>query len=172
MKKLFIYKTTELWSIPPEEIVYIKAEGNYSYITLYGNLRLGKKDSIHSSFQLDHIEDILTAQLKVEGITGIKFVRIGESVIVNCSYIHCINPSKGKLILSDAKTFFINLVDEIDSRKEEKAKEEKKQKIFSTELLSEFKNNLESKLPYEVITIMQEESKDKREKIIKKLYER
>ena len=175
MKKLIFYKANEYWSIPPEDIVYIKADGNYSKFILLSDLQNGKEGSFTLTCKLGHIDDILTAQLKAVGITGIKFVRLYKRVIVNLSYIHHINPSKRELILSDGKTFTIDLVKELNKNPKDIENIEERQgknKKISKETLSEFKNTLENNLPYEVRMIMQEESEDKREKIIKKLYER
>lgn len=147
MKKLIFYKANEYWSIPPEDIVYIKADGNYSVFTLLSDIKVGKKESFTLSFQLGHTLKVIDTQLKAAGIKGVVFARLYRSAIVNLSYIHRINPSKQELILSDARTFSINLAKEI------------KETNISKDVLSELKGNLESILPDEVKTVMKNESK-------------
>lgn len=178
MKKLFFFKSTEFWGIPPEEIVYIKAEGNYSSLTLYTDVKTGKEESISLPFQLGHLEDIIYSQLIAEKITGIRFVRVTRSLIVNCSYIHHIEPSHYKLILSDASaSFSINLA----KRKKEKDKSNQssgrsdlleEEILISKEKLAELKEKLEISLIGELRAIMQEESQEERKKLIKRIYVR
>lgn len=157
MKKLIFYKANEYWSIPPEDIVYIKGAGNYSIFTLLSDIKDGKKESFTLTFQLGHTLKVIETQLKAADIKGVVFARIYKSAIVNLSYIHRINPSKRELILSDARTFSINLVKEINEENKKNEENEKNKKL-SKEVLSELKSNLESILPDEVKSVMKNDS--------------
>lgn len=157
MKKLIFYKANEYWSVPPEDIVYIKACGNYSVFALLSDLKDGKKESFSLTFQLGHTLEIIDTQLKALDIKGVVFARIYRSAIVNLSYIHHINPSKQELILSDARTFYVNLAKEI------KENEDEKEKYMSQDVLSELKRDLESILPDEVKIVMRNKTKKEKE---------
>lgn len=89
---IVISKGTELVRVPVDRLIFIESDGNYSYmVTLDGRRAL-------IPLQLGQIEDILNEQLgdDVENI-----VRIGRGLIINCDYVHQIDLSKQKLILSD-----------------------------------------------------------------------
>lgn len=93
-KYLTISTANDLVRIIPECVVYIASDGNYStLVQTDGEMRM-------LSYQLGHIESLIENQLGVH-----PFVRIGKSLIINCSYIYYINVPKQKLILSDTKTF-------------------------------------------------------------------
>jgi DNA-binding LytR/AlgR family response regulator len=49
---------------------------------------------------LGDIEKLIDQQL---GNVNKTFVRIGRGLIINCSYIYCINITKQRLILSDCR---------------------------------------------------------------------
>lgn len=92
MKHLIISKGTEFLRIPPERLVFISSDGNYSTITTLDNRnRL-------VAFQLGHLEDLIGDQLGDEGSI---FLRLGRSLIVNTQYIFHIDIAKQELILSD-----------------------------------------------------------------------
>lgn len=92
MKHLIISKGTEFLRIPPERLVFISSDGNYSTITTLDNRnRL-------VAFQLGHLEDLIGEQLGDEGSI---FLRLGRSLIVNTQYIFHIDIAKQELILSD-----------------------------------------------------------------------
>lgn len=97
MKKHIVISTSvDLVRIAPERVVYVASDGNYSTIVQSdGETRV-------LTFQLGHIEKIMSEQLGSEGNT---FIRIGKSLIINRSYIYYINVQKQKLILSDNATF-------------------------------------------------------------------
>ncbi len=120
MKKLLIISTSiDLVRIAPERIVYISSDGNYSTIVQTdGEARL-------VSFQLGQMEKLIQDQLGEEGKL---FIRIGRNLIINRSYIHYINVSKQKLILSDVVTFSHNLTAAKDALKELKELIEKEAK--------------------------------------------
>lgn len=92
MKNIIISKGTELLRLPPERLVYISSEGNYSnIITLDNRKRL-------VAYQLGQIEDIIGEQL---GDSGSNFLRLGRGLIINIEYVHFIDIAKQELILSD-----------------------------------------------------------------------
>ena len=92
MKNIIISKGTELLRFPPERLVYISSEGNYSnIITLDNRKRL-------VAFQLGQLEDIIGEQL---GDGGSNFLRLGRGLIINIEYVHFIDIAKQELILSD-----------------------------------------------------------------------
>lgn len=95
MKNLLTLSTpTELMRIAAHCIVFITSDGNYSTLMqLDCNTRM-------LPYQLGQIEKQMDMQLKNNS-----FVRVGKSLIVNSDYIHFINISKQKLIMSDAATF-------------------------------------------------------------------
>lgn len=96
MKKHFIISTSnDLIRILPEGIVYISSDGNYS------NLIQADGESKLLSYQLGQIEKMIATQL---GNEGYLFIRIGKSLIINRHFIHYINITKQKIVLSDAKT--------------------------------------------------------------------
>ena len=92
VKNIIISKGTELLRLPPERLVYISSEGNYSnIITLDNRKRL-------VAFQLGQLEDIIGEQL---GDGGSNFLRLGRGLIINIEYVHFIDIAKQELILSD-----------------------------------------------------------------------
>jgi DNA-binding LytR/AlgR family response regulator len=93
---LIISTSTELVRIPPERIVYISSDGNYSMlIQADGETRM-------VSYQLGQIEKMIASQLDRNADM---FVRIGKSLIINRHYIYYIDVTKQKLILSDVRSF-------------------------------------------------------------------
>lgn len=92
MKHLIISKGTEFLRIPPERLVYISSDGNYSTITTLDN----RKRLV--AFQLGQLEDMIGDQL---GDDGSIFLRLGRSLIINTQYIFHIDTAKQELILSD-----------------------------------------------------------------------
>lgn len=91
-KNIIISKGTELLRIPPECLMYVSADGNYSNIvTSDGSTRL-------VTFQLGQLEDAISSQL---GDDGMIFLRLGRGLIINTEYIFFVDVSKQKLILSD-----------------------------------------------------------------------
>lgn len=92
MEHIVISKGTELLRIPPQRLVYISSEGNYSnVVTLDNRKRL-------VTYQLGQIEDMIGDQL---GDKGSNFLRLGRSLIINTDYIYLIDIAKQQLILSD-----------------------------------------------------------------------
>lgn len=93
---LIISTSIELVRIPPERIVYISSDGNYSMlIQADGETRM-------VSYQLGQIEKMIASQLDRDADM---FVRIGKSLIINRLYIYYIDVTKQKLILSDVRNF-------------------------------------------------------------------
>lgn len=92
-KFLVISKSTELLRVPIDSLMYIESDGNYSYIVT----RDGRRTLVMS--QLGQIEDLLAEQLGDD--TASRIVRLGRSLIVNCNYVHIIDITKQRLVLSD-----------------------------------------------------------------------
>ena len=95
-KRLVFTTSTEIVRIPADSVVYILADGNYSYLFTVD------EKSYTITMQLGHIERHLAMQLQD---TGQRFIRIGKSLIVNWDFIVFINPQRQKLVLSDCRTF-------------------------------------------------------------------
>lgn len=92
VKNIIISKGTELLRLPPERLVYISSEGNYSNIITIDN----RKRLV--AFQLGQLEDIIGDQL---GDGSSNFLRLGRGLIINIEYVHFIDIAKQELILSD-----------------------------------------------------------------------
>ena len=88
MEWLRISTSTELVRVATDEIVYVRADGNYSDLVLTN----GKSRKM--TFQL-HFFDGIFQQLQNN-----VFVRVGRSLIVNKRYIHVINLTEQILIFS------------------------------------------------------------------------
>ena len=86
--------------IPAERLVYISADGNYSYVhTLDGRRQM-------VSFQLGQLEDLIGVQL---GDDGSHFIRLGRGYIINIAYVHLIDITLKRLVLSDCAGFYQEL---------------------------------------------------------------
>ena len=88
MEWLRISTSTELVRVATDEIVYVRADGNYSDLVLTN----GKSRKM--TFQL-HFFDEVFQQLQNK-----MFARVGRSLIVNKRYIHVINLTEQILIFS------------------------------------------------------------------------
>ena len=83
--------------LPPERLVYISADGNYSNVhTLDGRTQL-------VSYQLGQLEDLIGEQL---GDDGSHFIRLGRGYIINIEYVYLIDVTLKRLVLSDCATFY------------------------------------------------------------------
>lgn len=91
MEWLKITTSTELVRVQTDDIVFVRADGNYSEILLYNAKR-------HvMTFQLHFFEE--TFQRLKDNF----FVRVGRSLIVNRNYIYLINLTEQKMILTGGK---------------------------------------------------------------------
>lgn len=90
-EKLLIHAVNEAYSLAPEQIVCIEADGNYS------NLYLTNGNSYLLSFQLGQVESIIKEQLSYSTYS---FVRVGKSLIVNVDEVLCVNVTKQTLEMS------------------------------------------------------------------------
>lgn len=97
---IVISKGTELVRVPVDRLIFIESDGNYSYLVTYD----GRKALI--PLQLGQIEDILNEQL---GDNVNNIVRIGRGLIINCDFVHQIDLTKQKLILSDCAGLWYEL---------------------------------------------------------------
>lgn len=93
---LVISRGTELLRVPAERLIYIAADGNYSYVVTQD----GRKAMV--SFQLGQIEDMIDEQL---GEAGSRFSRMGRGLIINMDYVYSIDISKQTVVLSDCLHF-------------------------------------------------------------------
>ena len=92
--------STEFIRIPLECVTHIEADGNYSVIhTADGTPFL-------ISLQLGKVELIISESVEPGSS---QFIRIGKSLIVNKDYITLIRPSQQKLVVSDCRSFKIEL---------------------------------------------------------------
>lgn len=119
-KQLIISTSTDLVRVPPERIVYIASDGNYStLVQTDSEVRM-------LSYQLGQIEKMISTQL---GSIGNMFIRIGKSLIINRSFIYYINIPKQKLILSDVASFSHSVTASKEALKQLKELLEKEVKI-------------------------------------------
>ena len=88
MEWLRISTSTELVRVATDEIVYVKADGNYS------ELKLTNGNSRRMTFQLHFFDEVF------QKLRNNMFVRVGRSLIVNKRYIHVINLTDQLLIFS------------------------------------------------------------------------
>ena len=89
---LVISKGTEMLRVPVSRLVYVSADGNYANVVTQDNRRQ------MVSFQLGQVEDMLADQL---GDAGGNFVRLGRGLIVNTDFVHLVDVSRQRLVLSD-----------------------------------------------------------------------
>lgn len=89
---IVISKGTELVRVPVDRLIFIESEGNYSFLVTYDVRK------VLIPLQLGQIEEILNEQL---GDDVDNIVRIGRGLIINCDFVHQIDLSKQRLILSD-----------------------------------------------------------------------
>jgi DNA-binding LytR/AlgR family response regulator len=92
MEVLVISKGTEMLCVPVDRLVYFSADGNYTTVVTQDN----RQQTV--SFQLGQIEDLIDDQL---GDAGSRFTRLGRGLIVNVDFVHFIDISKQRLVLSD-----------------------------------------------------------------------
>ncbi|MCR5277516.1 MAG: LytTR family transcriptional regulator [Bacteroidales bacterium] len=97
---IIISKGTELLRIPPDRLVYISADGNYSDVHMLD----GRSQMV--SFQLGQLEDLIGDQL---GDDGGRFVRLGRGYIINMDYVFLIDIAKKRLVLSDCMSYYQEL---------------------------------------------------------------
>lgn len=88
--ELIISNTTELLRVQAQEVMCIKAEGNYSQIVLNDG------EECLVGFQLGQLEQLIDEQL---GSLADDFVRMGRGAIINKHYIYRISLPKQLLAL-------------------------------------------------------------------------
>ena len=88
MEWLRISNSVELVRVATDEIVYVRADGNYSDLVLTN----GKSRKM--TFQLHIFEDVF------QKLHNNFFLRVGRSLIVNKRYIHVINLTDQMLVFS------------------------------------------------------------------------
>lgn len=95
-KRLIFSTSTEIVRVPPESVVFITADGNYSAVTMADG------ENFVLTLQLGNMERRIAEMLDSDDH---RFIRIGKSLIVNREFIAFINPIRQKLILSDCRSF-------------------------------------------------------------------
>ncbi|MBQ3631145.1 MAG: LytTR family transcriptional regulator DNA-binding domain-containing protein [Prevotella sp.] len=88
MEWLRISTSTELVRVATDEIVFVRADGNYSDLVLTN----GKSRKM--TFQLHFFDEVF------QQLQNNMFVRVGRSLIVNKRYIYVINLTEQMLIFS------------------------------------------------------------------------
>ena len=88
MEWLRLSTSTELVRVATDEIVYVRADGNYSDLVLTN----GKSRKM--TFQLHFFDEVF------QQFQNNMFARVGRSLIVNKHYIHVINLTEQILIFS------------------------------------------------------------------------
>ena len=88
MEWLRISTSSELVRVATDEIVYVRADGNYS------DLMLTNGNSRKMTFQLHFFDEVF------QQLQNNMFVRVGRSLIVNKRFIYVINLTEQQLILS------------------------------------------------------------------------
>ena len=92
MEILVISRGTEMLCVPVDRLVYVSSDGNYSTVVTQDN----RRQTV--SYQLGQIEDLIEEQL---GDAGSRFTRLGRGLIVNVDFVHFVDITKQRLILSD-----------------------------------------------------------------------
>ena len=95
-KRLIFTTSTEIVRVPPESVVFITADGNYSALTMADG------ENFVLTLQLGQIERRLADMLDKDDH---RFIRIGKSLIVNRDFIAFIHPVRQRMILSDCRNF-------------------------------------------------------------------
>lgn len=96
--KVRINTRTGYLLIPQEEIIYLKADGNYT------NIMIDQARNEVSSFHLGKIEKQLTLS---------SFVRLGRSVIVNAQYLYKVDRNKRTcMLVKDGVDFELEVPDQ------------------------------------------------------------
>lgn len=88
MEWIKIATQSELVRVSTDEIAYVQADGNYSDIHLFS----GRTHKM--TFKLHFFNETF------EQLHNNMFIRVGRSLIVNKKYIHIINLTEQKLVLS------------------------------------------------------------------------
>ena len=123
MEWLRISTSTELVRVATDEIVYVRADGNYSDLVLTN----GKSRKM--TFQLHFFDEVF------QQLQNNMFARVGRSLIVNKRYIHVINLTEqilvfsGQQIKSDIKT------DNVSREALKQLKELQEQKLTMSRIL-------------------------------------
>ncbi|MDE5849984.1 MAG: LytTR family transcriptional regulator [Muribaculaceae bacterium] len=95
-RRLVFTSSTELLRVPPDSVVCVLADGNYSALMMSD----GERHVL--TLQLGQIERMIAGMLEEDDN---RFIRIGKSLIVNRDFITVINPQRQKMVLSDCRTF-------------------------------------------------------------------
>lgn len=103
--EIIISNSTDLVRVSANDILAIKAAGNYCFIYLAdGNEQL-------ITYQLGQVEQMISQQL---GSAAATFIRIGRGIIINQEYLFLINLPKQRLVVRS----FCNVQKEFTSSRE------------------------------------------------------
>lgn len=93
MEKLLVIdnRTDGLVRLSPDEIMYIKSDGNYSLVKLHG-----RAEVLHLWVSLRDMEQLIGEQMRTERP---RLVRTGKQFVLNIDYISNINTSRDRLSL-------------------------------------------------------------------------
>ena len=95
--KLIFSSSTELFRIPADALVFVRADGNYSTVTM------ADRSEFVLTLQLGQIEKLIHDS--IDGTENDCFIRIGKSLIINRNFISHINVARQKMVLSDCRSF-------------------------------------------------------------------
>lgn len=105
VNEIIISNSTDLVRVSANDILAIKAAGNYCFIYLTdGNEQL-------ITYQLGQVEQMISQQL---GSAAATFIRIGRGIIINQEYLFLINLPKQRLVVRS----FCNVQKEFTSSRE------------------------------------------------------
>lgn len=94
--QLIFSTNSELVSVPPEALVYVAADGNYS------SLHTADGAQYLLTLQLGQVEKRMADMLDKDDS---RFIRIGKSLVINRTYLSLINYPRQRMVLSDCRTF-------------------------------------------------------------------
>ncbi len=88
MEFIKIINKTELTRVRPEDVLYFKAEGNYTYMVLRSGRVFKFTKLIRVFYEI------------LEGLANNPFLRVGRSLIVNKDYIFQVNLTDQRITLA------------------------------------------------------------------------
>ena len=105
-RQLVIQRSSDVVYLPIDSIVYIESDHNSSNVVFVND------DTLELHFQLGQIEAMIKSQLGKEHEL---LPRVGRTLIVNAKYVHCIDLTRQRLILSDCARFTYTLQPSLES---------------------------------------------------------
>ena len=108
-RQLIIQRASDVVYLPVDSIVYIESDHNNSLVTLVN----GEKLSL--PFQLGQIGKMIDSQFGKERYL---LPRVGRTLIVNARYVHIIDLTHQRMVLTDFVTFSYTMMPSLDSLQE------------------------------------------------------